>query len=477
MKMLIGGKECDAGDSRAITVLNPADGTPVDTVPAATEDDVRAALVCARRGVPAWSGVPIHRREDVLLTFAALLRERSDEIADLMVREHGRPLVGQRVDLDNNITNVIPAYVSAFKHLKGEINPPGAYSTNVHDLQLVTREPIGVVVAILPFNAPVNVLVRKVIPALMAGNAVIVKPSNDAPLAVLALCRLLLEAGVEPDALSVLTGGDVVGQQLCGSPHINAISFTGSTRVGMDIVARSSNNLTRCHLELGGNDAFLVLDDADLELAAAEAVAGRTPNSGQVCASPKRFLVHEAVAEEFTAKLIAALRICVVGNPDDKSTTIGPMISVEAAARALAQVERTVAQGAWLRLGGTVNGAYMEPTVLSGVRPNMDVARDLEIFAPVFALIQVANDEEAIEIANSSSYGLSGSVFTRDYQRAMSVARRLETGQVVINGHGWYLNPDQPFGGYKHSGLGREGIRATFEAFTQEKTITLKGFV
>jgi succinate-semialdehyde dehydrogenase/glutarate-semialdehyde dehydrogenase len=475
MQMTIGGVKVDSTSGKRIDVYCPADGQLLDSVPAATEAEVGRAVGLAVAGQRVWEKVPLHERVSILERYIRLVDTHKEEIARTLSLEQGRPYAQNLRDLEENVHNILPGYLDVAKRLYGKTTVPGAYPGKEKDFQVIVREPLGVIVAIIPFNSPINLFLKKAIPALVLGNALVVKPASDDPLAMVRLVDLFVEAGVTPEAISCITGsGSNVGRWLALNPHVAAISFTGSTEVGKEIVRTSSVNLTRCFMELGGNDVMVVLADADLDLAVHEAIRGRTNIAGQVCASPKRYLVQREVAAAFTDKLIAALQALVVGQPLEEGVDLCCLINEKAATNAEEQIRHTVAQGATLAAGGGRNGTFLEPTVLTGVTRDMDVAKDMEIFAPVFPIIAVADTDEAIDIANASVYGLSGSVFSRDLKQAFHVANALKTGQVVVNGSSFYMNPDAPFGGYKQSGLGREGISVTLQEFSQEKTITIR---
>jgi len=312
-------------------------------------------------------------------------------------------------------------------------------------------------------------------------------------LAVIMMAELMLEAGVPGNTLQVITGkGSQVGNWLVNNPGIDAVTMTGSTEVGVSIASTLAKRLAPCCLELGGNDPFIVLEDTDIDIAAGLSCGTRTANSGQVCISPKRFLIQNSVREEFTRKLIENVKKIEMGfNPDVEGemercmsmtdvtmakVLMGSLISEEAAKTVEEQVNLTIKQGAKLAIGGKRNGAFYEATVLTGVTKDMDVAKDMEIFGPVFPIIGFDTVKEAIDIANSSKFGLSGNVMTNDWKKGMMIARAVQSGTVVVNGSSMYRNQMQPFGGYKMSGMGREGF-VTLGEMVQEKTIVLKDFL
>lgn len=345
-----------------------------------------------------------------------------------------------------------------------------------NDIIFTRYEPLGVVACISPFNYPVELCFQKVSAALAGGNAVIVKPATDNPLTIMKIVEICWECGVPGDVLQLVTGrGAVVGEILAESPDVQAISLTGSTEVGCEVAQKASRTLKRVFMELGGNDPFIVFEDADLDRAIADAVAGRIQNAGQTCCSPKRFIVQNSVKDAFIAGVQARISALHIGSPLDEASEMGSLISPKAAAGVQKQVEQTVAQGAKLVCGGHVmQQTYFEPTILDGVTLEMDAARDMEIFGPVFPVIGFDTEEEAVQIANATIYGLQSGVMTRSIERAMRVASKLECGGVVINSSGNYRHLDQPFGGWKKSGIGREGVSVTLDEMTQAKSYILK---
>lgn len=473
-KMIIGGERVDASDGITIDVTNPATGKVVDTIPAATKADVDRCVAEARLAQQKWAKVPLHKRGAILNRFVDLALAHKEELARLLSMETGKPIVEGRNEIDN-IPTLFRGFVERAKHFYNETIPEGTEPGMERTLQIVTREPVGVVACVIPFNFPCDLFDQKVAPALIMGNAAIVKPSTDNPLTLIRLCELLMEAGVTPGAISILTGrGSKVGGWLCAHPGVDFISLTGSTEVGIETATVAAKLLTPSALELGGNDAFIVLEDGDVDLAVEETMFGRFYNTGQVCCASKRFIVHNSRKAEFTEKLVKRLGKLVQGDPLDEKTTIGCLISEKAAVGVEEQVALTVQQGGKVVLGGERHGAYYQPTVLVDVPKTADVAKDMEIFGPVVPVIGFDTEEEAIAIANASIFGLSGAVFSRDVGKALKVARALECGGAVINGCSFFRSCEMPFGGYKMSGIGNEGIMCSLEEVTQIKTIVLK---
>jgi succinate-semialdehyde dehydrogenase/glutarate-semialdehyde dehydrogenase len=308
----------------------------------------------------------------------------------------------------------------------------------------------------------------------MMGNAPIVFPSSDNPLTLLRLTEMLLDAGVPAGVAQCVTAPGSVKAAAVSDPRVGLITLTGSTEVGLSTQALAAKNLTKTALELGGNDAFIVLDDADVDLAVEEMIWGRMYNTGQVCCASKRFIVHNSLKDAFARKAVERVGRLKGGDPTQADTQIGCLISEKAAIKVEAEVNRTLAQGGKLLLGGKRSGAFYEPTVITDVPKTADVAVDMEIFGPVVPIIGFDTDEEAVEIANQSVFGLSSCVFSGDYKRAWKIAARMEAGGAVINGASFFRSFEMPFGGWKHSGLGTEGVMSTFEEMTRVKTVVLK---
>lgn len=477
MKMVIGGKQVDASDGKVIEVVNPATGKVIDTVPSATKEDIQAAVDKAAAGQKIWAKVPVHKKVDILMKFLGLVEENKEKLAQTLSQETGKPIREARAEI-GNIPIAFRGFCERAKHLYSDIIPAGREAGQEKHVLLTVREPIGVIACVIPFNFPCDLFDQKVAPTLLAGNAAIVKPSTDNPLTLCMLTELLTEAGVTPGAIEIVTGrGSSVGTWLCGNPGVHAITLTGSTEVGIQTAKTGADHMAHIALELGGNDAFIVLPDGDVDLAVEELIWGRMYNGGQVCCASKRFLIHNSKKEEFTQKAIERIKKLKFGDPADEATDIACLISEGAAQKVESEVELTVRQGGKILLGGKRNGAYYEPTVIADVPKDADVAKDLEIFGPVVPVIGFDTEEEAIEIANQSIFGLCGCVFTADMKTAARVAGQLECGGVVINGASFFRSFEMPFGGYKYSGVGTEGVMSTFDEVTHTKTIVLKNIL
>ena len=477
MKNLVAGEFKDASNGAVIEVYNPATNELLDTVPNATAEDVDTCVKKAVEAQKAWAKVPLHERGRIIEKFADLVEENAEDLATLLCKETGKPIREARAEIGNTRTFAY-GYVEKAKHMYGNVIPAGTEAGQEKTIQITQQEPLGVVACIIPFNFPCDLFGQKVPSALVMGNAVIVKPSSTNPLTLHKYCELLKIAGIPDGVINILSGsGEVCGSALSAHPGVHLISLTGSTKVGMETMKTASQNLSHVMLELGGNDAFLFLEDGDMDKAIEETVWGRLYNTGQVCCASKRFLIHNSRKQEFIDKMKAKIASMKVGNPLDPETEIGCLISEKAAIGVEQQVNDTVAQGATIVCGGRRNGAFYEPTILDNVTKDMEVAKDMEIFGPVIPVIGFDTVEEAIEIANQSNYGLCGCVFTEDMKMAFKVCNALECGGAVINGASFYRAAEMPFGGWKHSGIGNEGISTTLKEMSRTKTIVLKNIL
>lgn len=477
MKNIVGSKNLDASNNETVEVINPATGEVIDTVPASTEDDVDQVVKIAEEAQKKWAKVPLHERGRILEKFVDLVEEKREELALLLCRETGKPITEARAEIGNTRTFVY-GYVEKAKHLYGITIPAGAEVGQEKTIQMTIREPLGVVACIIPFNFPCDLFGQKVPSALMMGNSVIVKPSTCNPLTLHRFCELLREAGIPAGVINCISGnGSIVGHALAKHKGVHLISVTGSTKVGMETMKTASDNLSHVMLELGGNDAFIVDKDGNLDLAVEELVWGRLYNTGQVCCASKRFLIHDEIKEEFTARVIEKLNTLKVGMPEEEDTQIGCLITEEAAEKVEEQVRKTLEEGAHLTYGGRRNKAFFEPTILTDVTKEMEVMKDMEIFGPVIPICGFKTIEEAIEIANQSNYGLCGNIITNNMKTAFKVAKELEVGGAIINGASFYRSAEMPFGGWKHSGIGNEGISTTLEEMSRMKTIVLKNIL
>lgn len=461
--------------NKVIEVRNMATMEIIETIPAATVEDAQRALENAQEGAKVWAATPTYKRVEILENFVRSLRENKEELGRLLSAENGK-ILAQGIGEIEVAAKIFTEFAQESKRLFGQTIPLDIQEGLESDLMITKREPLGVIVGIIPFNFPVELFAQKVGAALAAGNAIVVKPPEDDPLTIIKMVNLLHDAGVPKNVIQVLPGyGEDVGAYLTNSPLVDAISFTGSTETGTEIYQSGAKNLSRVFLELGANDALVVCEDGDIDLAVNHAIDGRLLANGQVCCANKRLVVQSSVYEEFKDKLIEKLSQKKIGNQLKESTDVGPLVNVEAAIRVEEQIKHTVAQGADLVFGGKRNQAFIEPAVLTNVTKDMDIAKDMEVFGPVFPIISFETFEEAIEIVNNTIYGLNSSIFTSDINKAMEAGNRIQAGIVSLNGGTCYRPVCSAFGGYKKSGIGREGTNYTLEELTQIKSIVLRG--
>lgn len=477
MKNLIGREWKDASNGAVIEVVNPATQELIETVPNVTLEDVDVAVNVAEEEQKKWQLVPIHERAEKLNKFVELIERDKERLARLLSNETGKPIKEARGEIAN-VRIGVKAFVERAKHLYDTSIPCGQEAGQEKTMQITKRYPLGVVAAIIPFNFPSDLFCQKVPPALMMGNSIIVKPSNYNPLTLIEYTKLMLEAGVPAGVIQVLTGdGPVAGQALAAHPKVHLVSLTGSTAAGIQTMGTASKNLTHVMLELGGNDAFILLEDGDMDLAVKETIWGRLYNAGQVCCASKRFLIHNSRKEEFINRMKEVISKLKVGNPAEEDTDMGPVINIRAAQRIEEQVNEMVALGAKIVCGGKREDAYYYPTILDNVTKDMPVAKDMEIFGPVISVIGFDTVDEAVEIANQSSFGLCGSVITNNYPLGMKIADRLECGGAIVNGASFFRSFEMPFGGWKQSGIGNEGVLTTLQEMSRMKTIIMKNIL
>jgi aldehyde dehydrogenase (NAD+) len=460
----INGERVGGGADR-IDVIDPASGEAIAAVPAGTAADVDRAVKAAKATFPGWSSTDLAERIAVVRRISEGLKARHGEIAATITEEMGSPIGFSRM-----VQAAVPIATSASVAALAADFP---WTEEIGN-SLVVREPIGVVGAITPWNYPLHQIVAKVAPALLGGNTVVLKPAEIAPLTAGILAEITAEAGLPAGAFNVVHGtGPVVGEAIAAHPDVDMVSFTGSTRAGRRVSVVASETIKRVALELGGKSANVVLDDADLGKAVKVGLANAFINGGQTCTAWTRMLVPAAKHDEVVEMVVAAAAKYTVGAPDKESTRIGPMSSAAQQQRVNGYIERGIADGATLAFGGPgpvaglERGAYVHPTVFASVDPDSVIAQE-EIFGPVLSVLPYASEDEAVEIANNTVYGLAGAVFG-EQEHALAVARRLRTGQVQVNSGAF--NPVAPFGGYKQSGNGREFGRYGLAEFLEVKSI------
>jgi aldehyde dehydrogenase (NAD+) len=466
--VFVGGEWVRPSGGEELTVVNPTTEQELARVPAGTPADVDRAVDAARAALPGWAATPPEERAALLAKLADALTARRDRIAELIATEVGSPLrfaaavqAGLPLTVLGSYAQLLPGY--PFEERVGN--------------SLVLREPVGVVGAITPWNYPLHQVVAKVAAALAAGCTVVLKPSEVAPLSAYVLAAALVEAGLPPGVVNLVPGtGPVVGEAIAAHPGIDMVSFTGSTRAGKRVSEVAAGTVKRVALELGGKSANLILDDADFPAAVKVGVANCYLNAGQTCTAWTRMLVPAARQDEAVSLAVAATQKYAVGDPLAEGTRVGPLVSEAQRDRVRGYIARGTEEGATLAAGGAdppeglERGWFVRPTVFADVRPGATIAQE-EIFGPVLSVIPYGSEDEAVEIANSTPYGLAGAVWSGDQDRAVAVARRLRTGQVDVNGG--KFNPLAPFGGYKQSGNGRELGRYGLEEFLEVKSLQL----
>ncbi len=477
--MLIDGAWSPAQDGQTWSHLHPATGEQVASFPIAGPADVDRAVRAARRAFDEgpWPRTRAGDRIRVLRRIADLVRDHGDELLALQALDNSVPLTFGSVYATSAgfVADVFDHHAGWVDKLAGETLPP--YQGGDH-LVMTLREPVGVVGAIIPWNAPILLFAQKVAPALAAGCTIVVKPSEYATFAVLRLARLIEEAGVPAGVLNIVTGpGEPTGDALINHPMIEKLSFTGSRAVGRKIMAAAAGTFKRVSLELGGKSPALIFADADVGTAAAITMGTVTLGlSGQVCLAQTRALVQREVAEEFLASAEMIGGMASYGNPFDPAVTASPLINTRQVDRVLGLIERGQAEGARLVCGGgraegeLAAGNFITPTLFTEVSNDMSIARE-EIFGPVLSVIPFTDEAEAVRIANDTEYGLAATVWTADLKRGIRLARSIRAGTVGVNGY--QLEPHAAFGGYRQSGLGREGGREAIESYTELKTVLL----
>ncbi len=466
--LFIGGRWVPSTGSGSIDVIDSTTEEVIGTVPEGTVEDIDQAVAAAADAFPGWSTTPVAERTALLTKVGGRLGERMEDLAALITHEVGMPLVLSQlvqVGLPMNSFNAMAQVAADF-----------TWEQTIGN-SLVVREPIGVVGAITPWNYPLHQIAAKVAPALAAGCTVVLKPSEVAPLNAFVLAEIFEQVGLPPGVFNLVTGfGPVVGEAIAAHPDVDMVSFTGSTRAGRRVSEVASATVKRVALELGGKSANVILDDADLSQAVPDGVRKCYINSGQTCSALTRMLVPRDRLSEVEELATVAAESFTPGDPFDAETRLGPLVSAVQRDRVRNYIDKGIGEGARLLTGGIEapdglsTGFFVRPTVFSSVTPEMTIARD-EIFGPVLAIIPYDSEDEAVEIANDTQYGLAGGVWSADPGRAKEVARRLRTGQVEVNGGGF--NPMAPFGGYKQSGNGREFGSFGLEEFLEVKSLQL----
>ncbi|HHW78601.1 MAG TPA: NAD-dependent succinate-semialdehyde dehydrogenase [Xanthomonadaceae bacterium] len=463
----VAGSWIDADSGAVSAIVNPATGAVLGHVPELGAAETRRAIEAAHAAWPGWRALTAQARAAVLRRWFNLLLENQEDLATLMTLEQGKPLAEARGEIAY-AAGFIEWFAEEGKRLYGDAIPAHQPDKRI----LVFKEPVGVCAAITPWNFPAAMIARKAGAALAAGCTMVVKPAPQTPFSALALAALAERAGLPGGVLNVVTGlAQVIGDEILDNPLVRKLSFTGSTRTGKYLMQRCAGTLKRLSLELGGNAPFIVFDDADLDAAVVGALTSKYRNSGQTCVCANRFLIQDGVYDAFAAKLTQAVRERLkVGSGLEPDVMQGPLIDAAALAKVERHVADAVAQGATVLTGGqrhALGGTFYEPTVLSGVTPDMLLARE-ETFGPVAPLFRFQTDDEAIRLANATEFGLASYFYSRDLNRVFRVAEALQYGMIGIN-TGLISTEVAPFGGVKESGFGREGSKYGIQEYLNLK--------
>ncbi len=468
----INGEWVAADNGARLPVTNPATGELLINVAKAGAAETRRAIEAAEIAMVSWRQLPAKQRAQIMRRWFELIMENQEDLAQIMTLEQGKTVAESRGEVAYG-ASYIEWYAEQAKRVDGDVIPAPSSDKRI----VCIKQPVGVCASITPWNFPNAMITRKAAPALAAGCTIVIKPASETPLSALALAELAHQAGIPPGVLNVLAGSSAdIGEELTSNPTVRKLSFTGSTPVGKMLEAQCVPTLKKTSMELGGNAPFIVFDDADIDSAVKGALISKYRNSGQTCVCSNRILVQADIAEEFTAKLIAATEALKLGNGLDDGVDLGPLVNAKAVTDVHKLVQESVAAGAKVALGGApsdLGGCFYQPTILTGIRPDMPVFRN-EIFGPVAPIVTFETEAEAIELANDTEFGLASYFYTRDIGRVWRVAEALEYGIVGIN-EGIISNEMAPFGGIKESGSGREGSKYGIDDYLEIKYMLMGG--
>ena len=468
----VNGEWINADDQQSMNVTNPADSSVLGTVPALGATETRRAIEAAEAAYPAWRALTAKDRAQRLRRWYELMMDNQEDLAQLMTAEQGKPLKESRGEIAYG-ASFIEWFAEEGKRAYGDVIPTPATDRRI----VVTKEPVGVVACITPWNFPNAMITRKAGPALAAGCTVVVRPASSTPYSALALGELATQAGIPPGVFNVVTGPSRgVGGELTSNPTVRKLSFTGSTEVGKILLEQCAATVKKVSMELGGNAPFIVFDDADVDAAIEGAIASKYRNAGQTCVCTNRFLVQDGVYDEFSRKLAAASEALVVAPGTDETSDQGPLIDEDAVEKVEEHIADAVGKGAKVISGGqrhALGGSFFEPTVLADVTPQMLVAKE-ETFGPLSPLFRFSTEEEAIAMANNTEFGLAAYFYSRDIGRVWRVSEALEYGIVGTN-VGIISTEVAPFGGMKESGMGREGSHYGLDDYLEVKYIAMGG--
>ncbi len=469
----VDGQWIDADSGDTIEVTNPASGATLGTVPKVGRDETRRAIEAAGNAWPAWRKKTAKERAGLLRKWNDLILENTEDLAKLMTAEQGKPLAESKGEVVYG-ASFVEWFAEEGKRMYGDMIPTYAPDRRI----VVVKEPVGVVAAITPWNFPIAMITRKCAPALAAGCPVVVKPASATPYCALALAELAARAGIPAGVFNVVTGGSRdVGGELTGNPIVRKLSFTGSTSVGKTLIEQCAGTVKKVSMELGGNAPFIVFDDADIDAAVEGAMASKFRNTGQTCVCANRILVQDGVYDAFTEKLAKAVEANLkVGNGMDDGITTGPLIDMAAVEKVEEHIQDAVSHGARVVVGGSrheLGGSYFQPTLVADVTSDMKVSTE-ETFGPLAPVFRFTGEDEAIRMANDTEFGLAAYFYSRDVGRCWRVGEALEYGLIGINA-GVISTEIAPFGGYKESGLGREGSHYGLDEFVEVKYMCMAG--
>jgi len=474
-KMYVNGVWKDSESGKAMEVINPFNGEVVGSVPFATENEVKEAISAAAESFENWAGLTGQKRAEYLKKWHGLMLEQTDSIAQILTLEQGKPLIEAKGEVIA-AAKYLEWYAEEAVRNYGEIIP----AINENKRVMVIRQPVGVVGAITPWNFPASMITRKIAPALAAGCTVILKPASQTPLTAVKIIRLAHDAGIPEGVINLVTGSSqLIGEELMADKRVRKITFTGSTEVGKNLMRQSADTLKRISLELGGHAPYLVFEDADVEKAVKGVMQAKFRNSGQMCVAGNRFYVHEKVYDLFISRLRELFKTLQSGNGLLPEIDLGPIIDRKAYEKVQAHVEDAREKGAVLVCGGqgrhegkhTDAGYFFEPTLLTNMTREMKIMQE-ETFGPIMAIRRFETEEEVIRMSNETQFGLAAYVFTESLSRGIRVAESLQYGVIGLN-DGSPSSVQAPFGGFKESGLGREGGHHGFDAFLETKMISI----
>ncbi len=466
MKMLIGGKWIAKSDT--IPVINPFDGQLIDTVPAGTSQDIANAIEAAVSGYEINRNLPVHQRISILKKACEIMDQRYEELAITIASEGSKTIREARKEVGRAI-NTMTISAEEARRICGETLPFDSAEGSENRVGYYYRFPIGVIAAITPFNDPLNLVAHKLGPAIAGGNSVVLKPATVTPLSALKLAEILLDAGLPGQILSVVTGhGNQIGDALVSDTRVRMVSFTGGVDAGQEIMKKVG--LKKVGMELGSNSPVIVMDDCDLENAVESCVSGAFWAVGQNCIGVQRIYIQEAIYTQFRDRFVERTNQYKTGYQLDEDTDMGPMISEKEAERVIEWVSEALEMGAVLLTGGTRTGTLVKPTVLEEMPASAKLDCQ-EVFGPVVSLYPINTLDEAIAKSNAVNYGLHGAIFTQDLNQAFHAIKKLDVGSVIVNDSTDYRVDLMPFGGVKHSGLGREGIKFALQEMTEPKVV------